>query len=166
MRCADTPWGTMPFLEVDGKRIGGSPVIARFLSERFGLAGSDDVENAQIAAVLVAVEDVATELLKMVYEKDEGKKAALKKELEETKLPGKLQFFENLIAKSTAPEGWLFGKVTYADFSVTLLVADMITLVGLGDCVDKFPKIRALQQAVENLPKIKEWIEKRPKSDY
>ena len=36
--------------------------------------------------------------------------AALKKELEETKLPGKLQFFENLIAKSTAPEGWLFNK--------------------------------------------------------
>ena len=38
------------------------------------MAGSDDVENAQIAAVLVAVEDVATEVLKMVYEKDEGKK--------------------------------------------------------------------------------------------
>ena len=35
-RTADTPWGTMPFLEVDGKRIGGSPVIARFLAERFG----------------------------------------------------------------------------------------------------------------------------------
>lgn len=99
LRCADTPWGTLPFLEVDGKRIGGSPVIARFLSERFGkcccdrvsggearavtdevcsvssgLAGSDDVENAQIAAVLVAVGDVATEVLKMVYEEDEGKK--------------------------------------------------------------------------------------------
>jgi len=56
--------------------------------------------------------------------------------------------------------------VTYADFSVALMVTDMITLVGLGDCVDKFPKIHALQQAVENLPKIKEWIEKRPKSDY
>lgn len=39
-----------------------------------GLAGSDDVENAQIAAVLVAVEDVGTEVLKMVREKDEDKK--------------------------------------------------------------------------------------------
>jgi len=38
------------------------------------LAGSDDVENAQIAAVLVAVEDIVTELLKMEYEQDEGKK--------------------------------------------------------------------------------------------
>lgn len=96
-RTADTPWGTMPFLEVDGKRIGGSPVIARFLAERFGrccrhvpssdalgcyvrhllppgLAGSDDVENAQIAAVLVAVEDISTEVVKLFFEKDESKK--------------------------------------------------------------------------------------------
>lgn len=49
---------------------------------------------------------------------------------------------------------------------MALLVADIIVLVGLGDCVDKFPKIRGLQQAVESLPKIKEWIEKRPKSGY
>ena len=40
--------------------------------------------------------------------------AALKKELEETKLPSKLQFFENLIAKSTAPEGWMFNKARNA----------------------------------------------------
>ena len=33
---ADSPWGTLPFLEVDGKIIGGSTVIARFLAERFG----------------------------------------------------------------------------------------------------------------------------------
>ena len=38
------------------------------------MAGSDDVENAQIAAVLVAVEDVSTEVVKLVFEKDESKK--------------------------------------------------------------------------------------------
>ena len=88
----------MPFLEVDGKRIGGSAVIARFLSERFGrccsthllvaaragmqapslplpgLAGSDDVENAQIAAVVDAVDGITTEVIKVVFEKDEEKK--------------------------------------------------------------------------------------------
>ena len=34
---ADSPWGTMPFLEVDGKTIGGSTVIARYLGEKFGM---------------------------------------------------------------------------------------------------------------------------------
>ena len=42
----------------------------------------------------------------------------------------------------------------------------MITNAGLGAAMDKFPKIRALQQAVESLPKIKEWIEKRPKTEF
>ena len=34
--------------------------------------------------------------------------------MEEKKLPDKMQFFENLIAKSTAPEGWMFNKVRVA----------------------------------------------------
>ena len=57
-------------------------------------------------------------------------------------------------------------QVTYADFAVALMTSGMIDHAELGACVDKFPKIRALQQAVENLPKIKEWIEKRPKTDF
>lgn len=39
-----------------------------------GLAGSDDVENAQIAAVVDAIGDVLREVFKFVFEKDEEKK--------------------------------------------------------------------------------------------
>ena len=56
--------------------------------------------------------------------------------------------------------------MTYADFAVAVIVGGMFTDAGFGAAVDKFPKIRALQQAVENLPKVKEWIEKRPKTDF
>ena len=91
----------------------------------------------------------------------------MKKELEETTLPGKLQFFENLIAKSTATEGWLFNKLTYADFALVAMISGgIVTKAGFGASVDKFPKIRAHQQAVESLPNIKQWIEKRPESEY
>ena len=57
-------------------------------------------------------------------------------------------------------------QVTYADFGVALMASGMTANAGFGAAVDKFPKIRALQHAVENLPKIKEWIEKRPKTDF
>ena len=57
-------------------------------------------------------------------------------------------------------------QVTYADFAVAVMVGGVFIDAGVGATVDKFPKIRALQQAVENLPNIKEWIEKRPKTDY
>ena len=56
-------------------------------------------------------------------------------------------------------------KVTYADFALALLVGGVVG-AGFGDTVDKFPKIQALQQAVENLPNIKAWIEKRPKTEF
>ena len=56
-------------------------------------------------------------------------------------------------------------KVTYADLALALLVNGLVG-AGFGDSVDKFPKIRALQQAVENLPNIKAWIEKRPKTEF
>ena len=39
----DSPWGTMPFLEVDGKVIGGSSVIARYLGEKFGVLCSEHI---------------------------------------------------------------------------------------------------------------------------
>ena len=48
------PFGVVPVLEVDGKLLGGSVVIGRYLAEQFGLGGDSDLENAQIAAIVDA----------------------------------------------------------------------------------------------------------------
>ena len=58
-------------------------------------------------------------------------------------------------------------QLTYADFAlVTMISGGVATSAGFGASVDEFPKIRAHQQAVESLPNIKQWIEKRPESEY
>ena len=57
-------------------------------------------------------------------------------------------------------------KVTYADFALDLLCGLIQSMEGLKPTMEKFPKICALQQAVENLPNIKAWVEKRPKTQY
>ena len=58
-------------------------------------------------------------------------------------------------------------QLTYADFAlVTMISRGVVTKAGFGVSVDKFPKIQAHQQAVESLPNIKQWIEKRPESEY
>ena len=88
----------MPLLEEDGTQISGSAIIARYLGEKYGgccsmqdtpagtparaaflsfpagLAGSTNVENAQIASAVDAVGDVAREVGKFVFEKDEERK--------------------------------------------------------------------------------------------
>ncbi len=57
-------------------------------------------------------------------------------------------------------------QLTYADFALATTISGLVTKAGLGASVDKFPKIRAHQQAVESLPNIKQWIEKRPQTDF
>ena len=58
-------------------------------------------------------------------------------------------------------------QLTYADFALVAMISGgLATSAGFAATVDKFPKIRAHQQAVESLPNIKQWIEKRPESEY
>ncbi len=47
-----------------------------------------------------------------------------------------------------------------------MISGGIVTKAGFGASVDKFPKIRAHQQAVESLPNIKQWIEKRPQTEF
>ena len=46
-----TPFGSLPVLVEDGKELGGSVAIARYLAEKFGLAGANAFENAEIASI-------------------------------------------------------------------------------------------------------------------
>ena len=57
-----TPTGMLPLLEVDGKPLVGSGPVARFLAEKFGLAGKTDFENSQIAGIVDYVADFKEKL--------------------------------------------------------------------------------------------------------
>ena len=76
-----TPNGSLPTLEVDGKTLPGSIPIARLVAERFGVAGSNDIENTEIAGVMDCLTDLVTSFMKVMFEKDETRKAELKKNL-------------------------------------------------------------------------------------
>ena len=59
----------------------------------------------------------------------------------------------------------VYFQVTFAD----LYFAQTITWLEPNHVKvnwDKVPKLKALKQRVENLPKIAEWIKKRPKTEY
>ncbi len=58
-----TPTGRLPVLEVDGKPLTGSKPIDRFLAERFGLAGSNGFENAQVAGIADVISDFIEKII-------------------------------------------------------------------------------------------------------
>ena len=59
-----------------------------------------------------------------------------------------------------------FLQLTYADISLSLILGCFVTYAGCGAVLERFPRANMLKQSVENLPRIKEWIEKRPKTEY
>lgn len=57
------------------------------------------------------------------------------------------------------------GKLTWADLHFVSLL-DMLNFRSDGDILKNKPHLKALEQKVLQLPNIKAWVEKRPKSDY
>ena len=51
------PYGTLPLLEVDGRKSHQSQAICRYLAKQFGLAGKDDWEALKIDEIVSAIYD-------------------------------------------------------------------------------------------------------------
>ena len=157
------PFEVLPVMEEDGKQLGGSMNIARYLAETYGIAGKDAFENAKIANIVDTVKDLETEVYKYWFG-PEAKSEALQKKLRDEILPAKLKLFEK--RSLTNDNGWLFeGKLTWADFGVYLLLDLVIKTVG-DDILKNYPGLTKLRASVEALPKIAEWIKNRPVTDH
>ena len=156
-----TPYGSMPVLEVDGKLLGGSRSIQRYLGEELGLAGSNAWENAELDSIVDVCGDLSQCMVKVHFEKDEARKAELGKKLAEEDLPKYLGILEKLVSS----DGWIFGsKVTYADF-VVHNVLDFVKM-SPGNVLDNFPALKKNYEAVEALPNIAKWLKERPESKF
>ena len=158
-----TPTGQLPILEVDGRALYGSGPICRFLGERFGLGGSNDLENAEIAGFIDFFNDFLLNAFPLFMEKDEAKKAELKKNIEEKEIPKYMGVMEKIASSSTGD--YIFGeKLTYADLGF---------LYGISVFENLFPKIlegrpglTKVKETVESLPNIARWLKERPPTDH
>ena len=162
-----TPFGAMPVLDIDGKFYGGTGPIARYVAEQHGLAGSNPVENFELATINDVIEDLVIRMMILYYEKDEKKKEELKKEFNETHIPKYLGILNKRITDNGASEGWIFGqKVTYVDMYLALIADTLITFGGGAQVLEPFPAITKLKASVEALPNIAKWIQERPKTEH
>lgn len=51
------PFGQMPVLEFDGKKVHQSVAICRYLAKQVGLSGANDFENLEIDMVVDTIND-------------------------------------------------------------------------------------------------------------
>ena len=164
---ASLPMGQLPVLEVDGKTIGQSMAIARYCARRFGLAGKDELEGALADQAVDQVSDFLAELVKVMKEPEEAKKAEMGKQLKMEKLPAFLASMEKLL-KAQGGKYFAGSSLTWADIVVYQFVSLKVprsnqpkALIEESDLTG-CPAISALVETVGALPNIKKWEQTRP----
>ena len=159
-----TPYRVIPVLDIDGKLMGGSMAIARYLARQFGMAGEDDIARLVLEGAEGAIDDFKDKMIAMFHEKDEEKKVTLKKNLEEIIIPRCFGGLEKLAASNTTcSEGWFYGsKVSYVDFYFTHILEYMQH--DTPNVLDNYPALKKLTESVKNLPNVAKWIKERPQT--
>lgn len=158
------PWGNMPVLEeADGKVVSQSGAILRYLGKKYGLFGSTDFEAAKIDEMIEATTDLRTACFKVFMEADAEKKAEGQAKLKSETFPFYLKRWSAILEKNGT--GYLVGnKLSVADLNVASYL--QIFAESIPDLFKDYPAIQKHQAAVFNTKGIKEWIEKRPKSQW
>jgi len=160
-----SPFGQLPVLEVNNTlRLCQSKTIARYLAGQFGFSGKSDVDKARADMVVDCIDDIRNPTMTILFESDKEIKAKLKKSFTEEKLPPSLNMLENILKDHKGGDSYFVGdSLTWADITFMDLCTWLNTMkikASLGDT----PKLAALKERVETIPKISEWIAKRPES--
>jgi glutathione S-transferase len=161
------PFGQLPLLEVDGKMLCQSNACARYLARQFKLAGKTDLEQAQADMIVDCLEDALKPIFAFTFEtKDETKKAEQKKKFLEEQLPQHLTYLDNLLKKNHGGDKFFVGtELTWADLALINYLS-WIDIAEGSARLAKYPKVKALRERVEALPKVAAWIAKRPQSQF
>jgi glutathione S-transferase len=133
--------------------------VGRFLAKRFHLAGTTDLEQAEVDMYVDQVADLVNEMVKVHYESDEAKKAEITAVFQGEILPKHLTIFETKLNQTNS--GYLVGKgLTFADLFLISI------LEWLGDkksaAFEHFPALKKHDETVRALPNIAKWLQSRP----
>lgn len=159
---ANVRTGALPILEVDGKQLNQSMAIARYVAAEFKLAGSNQWESAQCDAVLETVAEIKTALTPIFSEKDDAKKAEMKKTVFEEKTKPKLAILEKWVRDNG--EVFVGKTLTVADLDTFHLMQLLAGYIGAD--LSGYPKLQALKAKVEGNPKVATWLAKRPVTPF
>jgi len=155
-------FATLPELTINKSSvIPQSKAIERFLAKKFGLMGSDPVEEALVDAFGEQIRDL----------RDSFDKAKGDAEKEPKWLSGEFTEHLRLIERAAGNDGFLVGKkISLADIQLFAWIDKVFNdnadyVAKFGPILSKHPKIHKLRDIGE-IPAVKKWREERPKTKY
>ncbi|EFO91502.1 CRE-GST-6 protein [Caenorhabditis remanei] len=161
-----TPFGQLPVLEVDGKPLGQSYAIARYLAKEFGIAGKNEIEEAEVDAIADQFKDYLNDVVPYLTALSGLKPGDVNQLRTDVFVPNfkkHFAFFENIL--SSNPSGLFVGNdLTWVD----LLISQHVQEVLERDLavVEEFKKVLAHRKKVQSLDRIKQHIARRPEYPF
>jgi glutathione S-transferase len=161
-RKADTPFGGLPVLEVDGANVSQSNGINRYVGKLAGLYPSDPWQAALCDEIMDAVEDV-TNKITATFDLPEAEKKAQRQAL----TGGAITFYLNRLQQRLEERGGHYfagGRLSVADLKVFVWI-DHLKSGKLdhipSDLPDRVaPKLVVLHRQVTNHPAVKAYYAK------
>ena len=152
----------VPYLVVDDEIICQSKSIERFLANRFGLMGSNEIESAKIDSICECIRDFKT-AYQTVRKLPEDKKAeGMNKWFNET-LPTKMEDLEHLVNLDYS----VGKKISLSDIVLYSFVNDFFdNKVGALNSIKNCPNILSVVKQISSLKSIQKWLSKRPETSF
>ncbi|BFZ09090.1 hypothetical protein BsWGS_12129 [Bradybaena similaris] len=158
-----TPFGQLPYAEINGKKYAQSIALATYCARECGLYGKNNLERLLIDQVICLGGDLLSLAVSAFQEKDEEKKKEKMKNFGEVDAPRFFALYENLLKESGT--GYFVGdSLTLAD----LYVYDQVFTPSQWKTfkTDGFNLLEALRKKVEGHDKIKAYLATRKSTPF
>lgn len=156
--------GGLPYLEIDGVRIGGYFPIYRTAAKIAGLMGTTEVEAGQIDMLSEKLRDIRNDWLDEKKDEEKGKTWIAEK------FPEALQKLEKQVPAASGGPFLMGSKVSFADVYLWRFFKDggiSIPPEAAEAAYEKLPpKLKAAVDATGSIPELVAWLEKRPKTEF
>ena len=149
---------------MEGESLAQSVAIARYLARKHGLAGKTEIAAAQADMVIDTLADLMGPVAAMMREKDEQKKADMKKVFSSETLPGWLTMLERLLTRRGG-KYFAGGELTWADLAVFNVIDNMNGRLAVFN-IEEYPNLDKLTVMVRELPNISKWLQERPDTPF
>ncbi|XP_050413750.1 S-crystallin SL11 [Patella vulgata] len=158
-KCRDaSPFGQLPYLEIDGKKFPQSLAISQYIAREHGLYGNNSLENLSIDGVVGLTIDYFNLWAKANFEKDANRKTELQTKLNSEDLPTFLQQLEKLLTENKT--GYFVGKkLTLADLAVYSTLENSFR--DFPDVYTKYPQVVGNRKKVGSQPQLTAYLSSR-----
>jgi glutathione S-transferase len=161
------PFLQVPVLEVDGVKISQTAAIGRYLADKFNMNGKTELDRARIHMIVECITDtLGTTLRSYKFAKDDAERKEVMRAYTEETLPPQLTALQKMLVENKGGDGFFVGdEPSWADVRFYHMY-DTFRTMKVESILEKYPKLNALMQRVANLPRIKEWLAKRPQTEF